>query len=122
LDKIAWHSRNSGDKTHPVAEKDPNDYGLYDMLGNVWEWMDDLYLGANLYRSLRGGSWNENPVFVSVSVRERGKPDDRNLSFGFRCVVNSSTLYSFTFTLSPPIPRDPTGFSLLRSPRICLDR
>jgi hypothetical protein len=86
LDKIAWYDGNSGSKTHPVAQKQPNNYGLYDMLGNVWEWMDDWYDSAKTYKSLRGGSWLNLPVHVRVSYRLRIVPEVRHLNFGFRCV------------------------------------
>jgi serine/threonine protein kinase len=86
LDKIAWYGGNSGSKTHLVAQKQPNSYGLYDMLGNVWEWMDDWYDKAQNTKSLRGGSWYTYPSYVRVSSRIRYKPEYRNYYFGFRCV------------------------------------
>ncbi len=72
LDSVAWYEGNSGGRTHPVGQKLPNGYGLYDMLGNVWEWCwdwyDDGYYGrspsrdprgpeSGTSRVLRGGSW-----------------------------------------------------------------
>ena len=71
LKDVAWFSANSGDQTHPVGQKRPNGYGLYDMLGNVWEWCGDWYqedyykVGPSTdpkgptsgqFRALRGGS------------------------------------------------------------------
>ncbi|MBL9048468.1 MAG: SUMF1/EgtB/PvdO family nonheme iron enzyme, partial [Tabrizicola sp.] len=71
---VAWHEQNSGNKTHSVAGKQANDWGLYDMSGNVWEWTEDCwnedYVGApndgsawttgecSVGRVLRGGSWD----------------------------------------------------------------
>jgi formylglycine-generating enzyme required for sulfatase activity len=85
LDKIAWHLGNSGKETHDVALKDPNKYGLYDMLGNVWEWTADWY-EKDEFRALRGGSWNVNPRVLRVSGRNSFVPAFRNITFGFRCV------------------------------------
>ena len=76
LDQIAWYSENSGGETHPVALKQPNGWGLHDMLGNVWEWCADAYWeygtgksGASAHRVIRGGSWG-----VDAQARARGVP------------------------------------------------
>jgi formylglycine-generating enzyme required for sulfatase activity len=99
LDKIAWYSKNSGGETHDVALKEPNNYGLYDMLGNVWEWTADWY-EKDKTRSLRGGSWSNIPGNVRVSLRVRLGPGLRFNNVGFRCIGNSSALLFF-FSLYP---------------------
>jgi formylglycine-generating enzyme required for sulfatase activity len=86
LDDIAWYNNNSGNTTHPVGQKKPNAFGLYDMLGNVFQWMDDWYDSKKEYKSLRGGSWYFIPEYVRVSGRDRSGPDGRNSLLGFRCV------------------------------------
>ena len=58
LDEVGWYSENSGNKTHPVAQKAPNGYGLYDMSGNVLEWCWDSDSSGSKTRYLCGGGWN----------------------------------------------------------------
>jgi formylglycine-generating enzyme required for sulfatase activity len=94
---VAWYSGNSGGKTHDVGQKQANAFGLFDMLGNVWEWVADGYgtyqagnatdpqvPSSGQYRALRGGSWYYGPRGVRASVRSRGGPEDRNGLIGFR--------------------------------------
>jgi formylglycine-generating enzyme required for sulfatase activity len=100
LDEIAWYSQNSGNQTHDVAQQRANGFGLYDMLGNVWEWVNDRY-DQNYYqnrpsqdptgpasgqeRVLRGGSWDFDAGDIRVSVRSKGVPGDWFNYGGFRC-------------------------------------
>ena len=103
LGDYAWYDGNSQDKTHPVGQKKPNPWGLYDMIGNVWEWCEDdwhdNYIGApkdgsawlkngNDNRSpLRGGSWGDIPVFCRSAIRvSDDRRDDRHDDSGFRVV------------------------------------
>jgi formylglycine-generating enzyme required for sulfatase activity len=58
LDKLGWYDMNSGGETKPVAQKKPNALGIYDMTGNVWEWLEDKGDDKLNSRVLRGGSWN----------------------------------------------------------------
>jgi len=86
LDAVAWYNGNSGGTTHPVGLKQPNAYGLYDMLGNVWEWTADNYDAAGKYKVIRGGSWFYDSWFVRASVRGGYVPTVRDYGVGFRCV------------------------------------
>jgi formylglycine-generating enzyme required for sulfatase activity len=84
LDAVAWNSGNSGGTTHPVALKQANAYGLYDMLGDVWEWTaDDYDAGRKVFR---GGSWNLDSRFVRASFRHGYRPAIQDVEGGFRCV------------------------------------
>jgi len=79
-----WFSENSNETTHAVEQKPANGYGLYDMLGNVWEWTADDY--GNGAKVVRGGAWDTLSPAVSVSFRGRIKPGDHAANLGFRCV------------------------------------
>ncbi len=97
--EYAWFSDNSHGKTHPVGQKSPNAWGLYDMLGNVWEWCADWY-DEKCYASspsvavdppgpprasdrvIRGGCWGVEPRFVRSANRNRNVPENRNNNLG----------------------------------------
>jgi len=83
---VAWYSDNSGSRTQPVAQKQANGYGLYDMSGNVWEWMNDCFDSNCDRRVLRGGSWGNVPYCARSALREDSAPHFRSGSFGFRVV------------------------------------
>ncbi|MBE3199670.1 formylglycine-generating enzyme family protein [Frankia sp. CH37] len=86
LDEIAWYRDNSAERPHEVGGKAPNEWGLYDMLGNVWDWCWDTY-DAEVYGSykvLRGGGWFDEHWSCRASVRRRGHPDFRVDDVGFR--------------------------------------
>ncbi|MHC4778601.1 MAG: SUMF1/EgtB/PvdO family nonheme iron enzyme, partial [Planctomycetota bacterium] len=128
LDPIAWYGGNSGVKykggvdssywrgkqhrhtragTHLVGRKKPNGFGLYDTLGNVWEWCEDIYdknhyksfrgrgakkavdpvcYSGSAFRSIRGGGWYDQPGSVRCALRRRGRPGHSENILGFRPV------------------------------------
>ncbi len=83
LDSVGWYSRNSKHTTHPVAQKKPNGYGLYDMSGNVREWCWDSD-GYNRYNC--GGSWDYYDDYCKVDDRNYNGAVGRDNSIGFRLV------------------------------------
>lgn len=101
LKKVAWFTDNSGDQSHNVGEKQPNGFGLVDMLGNVWEYIADFYSKDYYANSptenpkgpaqgtdhvIRGGSWDALPSMVHVAVRRPASPGIRRNFTGFRCI------------------------------------
>ena len=99
VNEIAWYTGNSGSQTHAVATKLPNALGLYDTLGNVWEWCQDWYgpyssgsvtnptgPATGSYRLMRGGGWGNISTGSRASRRYGYTPDDGYSDIGFRVV------------------------------------
>jgi len=86
LDSIAWHKENSGNRVHTVGLKIPNDWGLYDTIGNVWEWCWDLFDSEvyGPYRVFRGGGWFDSPRGCRASCRHKSHPTFEIDDLGFR--------------------------------------
>jgi formylglycine-generating enzyme len=109
LRQCAWYAENSDQKTHPVGEKRPNTFGLYDMYGDVSVWCEDVYdpqyykaspaadphgppsPGRDVKRVLRGGNWKASAAMCSVTRRQGERTGDTDACFatdfcGMRCV------------------------------------
>ncbi|MDM8516300.1 formylglycine-generating enzyme family protein [Desulfobacterales bacterium HSG16] len=102
LTQMGWFDKNSGGKTHPVKTKMPNYWKLYDMHGNVREWVQDWYdsdyyskspgkdplnSSGGSYRVLRGGSWNDGARYCRSPYRRYDSPGRRLANYGFRLVL-----------------------------------
>ena len=101
LDSVAWYDKNSGNKVHRVGQKQPNGLGLYDMSGNVWEWVEDCWnkkypgppTDGSAWKSrdcsrhmLRGGAWSSYPRYLRASNRYRELSSFLRYDVGFRLV------------------------------------
>lgn len=93
IDDVGWYAGNSGHTTHPVAQKKANGYGLYDMSGNVWEWVWDPWANNLSKRYFRGGSWYYISIHSSLASRFSSRTyyyASRQVDFiGFRILLSA---------------------------------
>ena len=127
ISDVAWYEDNSNSKTHPVGQKTPNELGIYDMSGNVYEWCQDWYNSSayssssqtnptgpssGSYRVLRGGSWFNGAGNCRVSNRGGYTPDYRSNSYGFRLACLSESVAGSSITPSAPKTADTKTYNI----------
>ena len=103
INKVAWYRGNAEGKTHPVGSKAPNELGIYDMTGNVYEWCQDFYssryyegapsqnprgISSGLHHVLRGGSYHTDVDFCHISNRNYNRPGRRYSYYGIRLALD----------------------------------
>ncbi|MDR0307458.1 MAG: SUMF1/EgtB/PvdO family nonheme iron enzyme [Chitinispirillales bacterium] len=101
INDVAWYDGNNNNQTQPIGTKAPNELGIHDMSGNVWEWVSDWYGDYNVgaktnpqgsssdsFRVIRGGSWSLDARFCRVSNRNPYDPSYRDSILGFRLAVS----------------------------------
>jgi formylglycine-generating enzyme required for sulfatase activity len=100
IDRVAWYQNNAENETHPVSTKRANSWGIYDMSGNVWEWVEDswhedfsgaptdgsAWISDSTNRVIRGGSWFSDWQSVQAAKRFGFSQSGRSNNIGFRIV------------------------------------
>ena len=120
LEQYAWYSKNAGSQTHPVGEKLANDWQLYDMHGNVWEWVQDWHADdyykespkenpkgpeSGSDRVIRGGGWRGDAGYCRSACRDSDVPGRRDHGLGFRLARDGAwPSYPFTLGAEKPAP------------------